>query len=297
MRSLKISAIILAEMVRTPLDILKEHNRRRTKKAGKGLLGVLQDLNEEQRRERQRDKLLDFQVHRRKHGTLIIGVKCRDGVVIASDRKIDRGGETEYSNKVFEFDLGGPVLFAAEGLTGIRDDFFLLLETEVQRRKGVDSLYEVKIIVEDIIANLTERYAERVSESSPIGVLMAGLRDLTKGMAMLYYIHAPGYGEQVSFMCTGHGGPYAYPLAKFLFDPSVQPSICIDEAVKRSAFVIAWVGEDVDSTVGGTPQVAILKNDNRKTEAPPDETIKAIEEAMREKRSKLTELLGLALLS
>jgi 20S proteasome alpha/beta subunit len=284
---------------RTPLDILKEQNQLRKRKREKSLLAVLQDVNEENRKQRQRDKLLDFhrQPLKQKHGTLIIGVKCKDGIVIASDRKVDRGGETEYSNKVFEFSLVGPVLFAAEGLTGIRDDFFLLLEMEVLRRKGVDSLYEVKIIVEDIIANLTERYAGRVNESSPIGVLMAGLRGLTKGVATLYYVHAPGYGEEVSFMCTGHGGQYAYTLAKFLFDPSIQTNICINEAVNRMGFVIAWVGEDVDSTVGGIPQIAILRNDSLKTETVPDEVLIALQQTMHEKRSRLPELLGLTLLT
>jgi 20S proteasome alpha/beta subunit len=28
--------------------------------------------------------------------TLIIGIRCRDGVVIGSDRKVIRGGEAEY---------------------------------------------------------------------------------------------------------------------------------------------------------------------------------------------------------
>jgi len=97
---------------------------------------------------------------------------------LAIDRcgqKILRGEEIEYDNKVFEFDLGGKVLFAAEGLTGVRDDFFLLFNHEISRRRGVDTMYEVKLIVEDIIADLTRKYGERVKQESPIGVLMGGL--------------------------------------------------------------------------------------------------------------------------
>ena len=52
--------------------------------------------------------------------TLLIGAECSDGVVIGSDQKTLRGGEVGYRNKIFEFDLGGKVLFATEGLTGIR---------------------------------------------------------------------------------------------------------------------------------------------------------------------------------
>lgn len=282
-------------MAKTLLDVLKEQNRVNKLRRRKGPLGLLEDLNEERRRQVQRDRLLELfrQPLRPKKGTLIVGVKCKDGVIIASDRKVGRGSEIEYTNKVFELDLGGPLLFAAEGLTGIRDDFFLLLDAEIRRRKGVDTLYEVKIIVEDIIANLTERYADRVRESEPIGVLMSGLRELTKGPAILYYIHAPGYGELASFVCSGHGGPYAYPLAKFLFDPNMQPDLGIEEVAGRVAFVMAWVAEDVDSTVGGTPQVTILRNDANKTESLPANIIKAQEQAVKEKKSKLAEVLGL----
>jgi len=282
-------------MAKTLLDILKEQNRRKKVKQEKGPLALLEDLNDEQRRQRQRDRLLD---HFReplipKKGTLIVGVRCKDGVIVASDRKVARGSEIEYTNKVFELDIGGPLLFAAEGLTGIRDDFFLLLNTEVRRRKGVDTLYEVKIIVEDIIANLTERYAERVREATPIGVLMAGLEDITRGAATLYYIHAPGYGELAPFLCSGHGGSCAYSLAKFLFDPNLYPDLPVEEAAKRVAFVIAWVSDDVDSTVGGTPQITILRNDSPKVESLPDDVIKAQEQAVSENKSRFAEVLSL----
>ena len=93
-----------------------------------GRSSTLKELNKEKKVRRIRDKIL---LHIRpdsiiKHGTLIVGIRCKDGIVIGSDRKILRGGEAEYATKVFEFDIGGKILFAAEGLTGIRDDFFLL---------------------------------------------------------------------------------------------------------------------------------------------------------------------------
>jgi len=186
--------------------------------------------------------------------TLIIGVRCRDGVVIGSDQKVLRGGEAEYTNKVFVFD--NSVAFAVEGLTGIRDDFFYLLGNELQRRRGVDTLYEMKVIAEDIVATLAERYRERIREESPIGVLMAGRENLRYGKALMYYIHGVGYGEQVEFMCTGHGGPYATTLAKFLLKRDLE---CLENA-KRIAFIISWIAEDVDVTVGGDPVAAIIRD-------------------------------------
>ncbi len=196
--------------------------------------------------------------------TLIIGVRCSNGIVLGSDQKVLRGGEAEYSNKVFVID--DVAALAVEGLTGIRDDFLHLLRIELDRRRGVDTLYEMKIIAEDIVATLAERYRERIKEESPIGVLMAGRERLLTGKAVMYYIHGVGYGEQVEFLCTGHGGPYATTIAKFLLRKDLD---CIENA-KRIAFVISWIAEDVDVTVGGDPIVAIIR-DWEKPQPPSEE--------------------------
>jgi len=219
--------------------------------------------------------------------TLIIGVRCIDGVVLGSDRKILRGGEVEFSNKIFEINN---VALAVEGLTGIRDDFLYLLDLEVQRRRGIDELYEMKIIAEDIIAELTERYKDRVQQESPIGVLMAGREHLSHGRAILYYIHGVGYGEAVDFLCTGHGGSYATSIAKFLLDRNLN----VIENAKRIAFTIAWIAEDVDVTVGGMPDIIYIR-DSRTPEDNPikrlseDTILKMIEKA-RDIKSKLGDL-------
>ena len=225
--------------------------------------------------------------------TLIIGTKCRDGIVIGSDRKIQRGGETSYANKIFDFDVGGKILFAAEGLTGIRDDFFYLLHSAITSRRVIDTLYEVKLLVEDIIANLTERYKERVREPSPVGVLMGGLENLTQGPAMVYYIHGIGYGEQVTFRCSGHGGPYAYSIAKFLCGPNICQKLQTNEVARRIAYTILWVSEEVDSTVGGLPSVVIMKDNDQNLSFLKDEELKKIEQTVKNHRRDLSKMLDL----
>ena len=225
--------------------------------------------------------------------TLIIGAKCRDGIVIGSDRKIQRGGETSFDNKIFEFEVGGgKILFAAEGLTGIRDDFFYLLRTAIRSRRVVDTLYEIKLLVEDIIANLSERYGERVQDPSPVGVLMGGLENLTEGDAVLYYIHGVGYGEQVAFRCTGHGGQYAYSIAKFLCGPNICSNLKPKEVAKRLAYIISWISEDVDSTVGGLPSIAIMKNGQDNADYLEEKELRKIEEEVRGHKRDLPKMLG-----
>ena len=113
---------------------------------------------------------------------------------------------------------------------------------------------------------------------------MGGLEQLSEGKAILYYIHSEGYGERVDFRCTGHGGGYAYSLAKFLCGPHLCQSLSAEDIAKRVAFVISWVAEDVDSTVGGDPDVFIIRDRDPEAEQLPEDKIqKEIEHARKAK--------------
>jgi len=228
--------------------------------------------------------------------TLILGLRARDGVVVGSDRKMLRGFEVEYAPKYYVYE--DMVAFFAVGLTGIVDDFYDLLSADIRSRKGMENLYEFKIVAEDIMYELTRRYAERVGEDMPASVVLAGLENLTYGKARMYYIHSRGYGEHLEFVCTGHGGPYALSLAKYLLDPSKD----VVENGKRIAYIISWVGEEVDTTVGGKPDVLIIRDregapqsENEKIiEVLPSDVVDQITEKVKDDKSRLAELLGLA---
>ena len=217
--------------------------------------------------------------------TLIIGFRCKDGVVVGCDSKILRGGEIAFENKLIDQDN---VIFAAEGLTGIRDDFLFLLQGEIQNRKGIEHIRIMKWLVEDIIYQLGERYSERVEGG--IGLLIAGLENITSGKAELFYIHGSGYGEKTNFICTGHGGTYAHTIAKYLLDPNLS----VEENAKRVALIILWVSE-VDTTVGGKPNVAIIRDsveeDKKVIEYLQEEKIKEIEKILQEIKENFANLI------
>src|SRR5260370_4858658 len=126
-----------------------------------------------------------------RHGTLIIGVRAKDGVVIGADTKVMRGGEAEYADKIHVLN---DVAFATEGFPGLADDFLLLPKKRVAQNKGFGSWYEAKILAEDFVAERNERYASRVGEET-VGVLVAGLENISSGPAKLYYLHSRGYAE------------------------------------------------------------------------------------------------------
>jgi len=218
--------------------------------------------------------------------TLIIGARCSDGIILAADRKIMRGGEPDYMDKIFVLD---DVVLAFEGLTGIRDDFLLLLRSERDRSRGFTSLYEMKLVVEDIVADLYRRYCERLGEDASIGALLGGLAGISKGRAELYYVYPQGYGESVRYRCSGHGADYAHSIAKFL----LKPEDSVQENAYRASFIISWVSDDIDATVGGTPQVTMLRDDTAGVQYLSEKLVEKAAQNARQLKPKLTETLGL----
>lgn len=219
--------------------------------------------------------------------TLIIGARCSDGIILAADRKVIRGGEADYIDKVFE--LEGTVL-AFEGLTGIRDDFLLLLRSEMDKTRGFTSLYEMKLVIEDIVADLSKRYCERLGEEGSIGALLGGLSGMSKGMAEIYYVHPQGYGESVRYRCSGHGADYAHSIAKFLL--STENSV--KDNAYRAAFLISWVSEDIDMLVGGEAQVAMIRDNMPGVNYLSSELTRSAAGKAKQLKSGLADAFGLA---
>jgi 20S proteasome alpha/beta subunit len=217
--------------------------------------------------------------------TAVLGIRCNDGVVLAADRKIIRGGETDYRTKIFE--VGG-MLLAFEGITDIYDDFLPSLDSAIDRIRGFTNIYETKLFWEDIIGDLNKRYRERLGPEGSIGTLLAGLSRISAGNAVLYYVHPQGYAESVNYRCSGHGADYAHSIARFLFNST---SSCQHNAF-LAAFFISWVSEDVDMTVGGEPQVAIVKDDTG-VEYPSNDLVIQASQRAKQLKSRFADALGL----
>ena len=217
--------------------------------------------------------------------TLIIGAECQDGIVLGSDRKLRRGEEVDYEDKIFEM---GNSIIGCVGLTGIRDDFLLIMRSEIARIRP-RSLYELKIIVEDVVNDLSDRYRGRLSPGEEqIEAILGGLEHLNSGNAKLYHIIG-GYAESIRFLCIGHGSPYATSISKFLYERDAS----VEEMSKMVAFTISWVAEDIDASVGGKPQVLMLKNENPSIEALKDNIIEEMEEKAKEMKQNLKNILKL----
>lgn len=198
--------------------------------------------------------------------TLIIGVRGKDGIVLGSDKKIIRGGEIDSENKVKALMIEEkiPIIFAAAGVLGVRDDFLEVFEktlTESVRKGEVDSLLSIKMIAEDLIEKFVERYGPRLEEY-PLQFILGGLAQLEKGEARLYEIGPLGFGAKIEYYSLiGHGSPYARTIGKYLFYRNNKtekiPFRC-NEIIPRIATCIYWIGGEIDDYVGGDPQIVYI---------------------------------------
>lgn len=207
--------------------------------------------------------------------TIIIGARCKDGVLLAADRRVVRGTEYENEEKIFTPVEG--VVAGASGLTGIMDKFLRAVEVGA-RAARVQSLDEVIRGIEDTTAVLKERYAERVGgeEKGLLEVLVGGLRDLTSGDAELYHVLPQGYAEIIRrYLVIGHGEPYVKPFVKALYNEEID----LQQMARIATFAIVLVQElELNSTVGGKPQIFKIRDDEKVTEIKEEEIDKIIED-------------------
>lgn len=198
--------------------------------------------------------------------TLIIGVRATDGIVLGGDRKVMRGGETDFENKVRTMQIkNAPIMFAAAGMVGIIEDFLETFEETLTKniKEGkVDSLLSVKITAENFVETYNKTYGPKFGEPSLLTFILGGLSELGEGGARLYKIGFPGYGEIIKhYSLVGHGSDYARTVGKYLFPRHSRTgtiSLPCDKIISRIAASIYWVGGEVDDYVGGDPQIGYM---------------------------------------
>jgi 20S proteasome alpha/beta subunit len=197
--------------------------------------------------------------------TIILGARCKDGVLIAADRRIVRGTEYEEEEKIFTPVEG--VVAAASGLTGIMDKFLKAVEAGATAAR-VQSLDEVISGIEDVTAGLRERYEKRLGEDGKgfLEVLVGGLTNLSSGEAEIYHVLPQGYAERIKrYLVIGHGEPYVKPFVKALY----REGITCEEMARISTFAILVVERlELNSTVGGKPQIYTIIDNQKAIELP-----------------------------
>lgn len=206
--------------------------------------------------------------------TLIIGVKCRDGLVIGSDslETFGTGIEQEVSNKI-EY-LARDSLIASAGAVGLSQLIKEKLRKSWETVQNQDDVYTARIELEDLIWSETKRAMNRVHEAQEFleeelisTVLTSSLIAFPlNGAPTLLRLNAIGQSDQVTcespFVSIGSGDVQADPFlafAKRVVRNNEQP-----EAIDDGVLGVLWALQHVIEVngglgVGGSPVIATLQ--------------------------------------
>lgn len=188
--------------------------------------------------------------------TLIIGARCQDGIVLAADRmrmsRYEKGPDT---NKLFKLDCG--VLLAGAGDDAVLNEARIFIERrakELQSEAPQRELFDIVEITKSVVNGLVDCYRDKVEES--FGYVLAGLENVSNGMARVYTIFGAGFSD-VPWACIGAGSSYARPLVELLL---AQGNLSTKEAAKTIPTLFTLVS-NVQTTVGGGVDIGIIKDE------------------------------------
>ena len=187
--------------------------------------------------------------------TLIIGARCKDGVVLAADRRRLAGYEKGPSTtKLFGLSCG--VVIAGAGDDAVLQEARVLIDrriSDLQNQASLDSLFDVVEAAAGVVNELVGLYQGRVEE--PFGYAIGGLERLNAGSARLYTIFGAGLSD-VPWACLGMGAPYARPLVELTLAPG---DLGADDAAKMMPTMFSLVS-NVQTTVGDGIDVCVIKD-------------------------------------
>lgn len=204
----------------------------------------------------------------RKDMTLIIGARCKDGVVLIADKRIIEGTDATTGEKITILPLG--IIVAGAGTGEIIDKFNERIPYVLDERKKLNyealkkenpeakiddapfyfRPYEFLEDCEGLLFQLNEKYKR------PIQVLVATGNSL---IAELNYIDTEGFltSKRRTYMAIGSGSPYANFILKKLW----RNNLSMLDMAKIGKFIINYIAEvGVDTYVGGGIQIVFVPN-------------------------------------
>ncbi len=202
-------------------------------------------------------------------GTLIIGRRCSDGVVLAADRRELRGYEPTEQSKIRQLEVkvneaNAAVLVAGAGVAAFWDEVTWSLSQNMKSGAEPEpkTLLDVVDRISSISISLSGRY-QRGSLDERLGCVMVGLEGLISGKAELYYFAGAGFSK-TEFICLGSGETYALPMADLLLH---QRILTTNKARQILPFLFVLV-ERVNISVGEGPDVFVLRDNEQVIQIP-----------------------------
>ena len=204
--------------------------------------------------------------------TLIVAMKYKEGVVIASDSRLTYGEEPLMREESPKIEILGKFAITGAGLVGPLER---IINEIVSTFKSVPSpsFEEVVLKCEDIMYQFYEKYAERIKkdtkEEEDWSILLAS-KD------RIYYVLPTGWSEEEpNYTSDGSGHLYAEYILKQRFKPNMSEK----EAKELTVYTISQTSR-IDPNVGGKIQMILIdKNSLRQVG---DDEINEILESIKE---------------
>lgn len=223
--------------------------------------------------------------------TCIIGAACEDGILLAGDKRVLRGGMVSEEEKIVRpHELN--VLYASSGTTALMDEFLeqvgMLLYAHETGTAEITTMDYFKKSLEDISFYIYDRYTERTPQHA-LDVFVSYKN--AEYPAELYHIHREGISEEVKeFDIIGSGETYVLPFIKSLY----YKGISLHDMTWICCYVLGLMDEQqFHYSVGGLPQIVWFKNENEKGDANPvqvnEKEIKKIIKTLKGENKKLSE--------
>lgn len=198
--------------------------------------------------------------------TLIIGAKCKDGVIILSDSRVSRGHDLNQYRKIF-VPIDGTFI-GASGTTGVFIKFLKKVNQKVESGE-ISSWDELIDIVEDLVMQLSSRYYRRTG-GDPIDVLMALKPSDDK--SEIYHITSEGVAEEVfTIMAIGHGEPHASLFLKTMWNSDMT----MRQTAVLGSFILTTIHQQgMDSSVDDRIQIGYVPFEGESHEATDEDILK-----------------------
>lgn len=210
--------------------------------------------------------------------TLIMGAKCKDGVVLIADRKITEGSQVSSQEKIILLPQMG-IVFSGAGLTDLFDKFVKRVNLHIEDRKKqiADALaeeapnksYDASTIIpydnpeqflidcETILKQLSDNYRDVIQKYQQGVSVLISFRGEKK--AELHFMDTSDAldSHRKTFAAIGTGSPYAQTFLKELW----HKDITMKEMARLGHFIINYIERtELDSYVGKGIQIYFVPN-------------------------------------
>ena len=208
-----------------------------------------------------------YNKHKIKDMTYILGSKCSDGVVLIGDRRVvsGDGSSHEYEDKIFMVDPW--MIVGSSGTLALFQKFRDQITEYVASPNCERTVAAIINEIETTTGQLNASYHELL-QGHDFDVLL-GIKS-TVG-SVLQYVYPYGLAEGVSkYKVIGHGEPYGVFFLKRWW----KPDMAMLDVAELGFFIIKYIHEfELDNTVGigdENPQILLIPKQPIPEGAPPE---------------------------